>query len=345
VIYSPEINPAWSGAFERVFELCKIVPDETVMVLSETGSRSINIELACDALTRMGLSFQRIVMPTPPPSAGPIIRSTGACEALGGATDIVEKLCKADVIIDLTIEGLMHARETGKLLQSGARIMNISNEHPDILCRLVPTSEMKDDVRAAVAKCRAASQMTVTSEAGTDLAVDMANAATVGVWGFTDRPGTLAHWPAGLVVSFPRQGSVNGQLVFQPGDINLTFKRYFESAVTFVLENDFVTKIIGTGTDAKLMRAYFDGFNDPLAYATSHVGWGMNPAARYEALAMYDKHDLNGTELRALAGNFLYSTGANEFAKRFTRGHFDLPMMGCDIALDGKPVVQAGVPV
>ena len=34
---------------------------------------------------------------------------------------------------------------------------------------------------------------------------------------------------------------------------------------------------------------------------------------------MYDKADLNGTELRA-AGNFLYSTGANEFAGRFTEG-------------------------
>jgi len=344
-MYSDETNPAWLDAFERVFELCKIRVDETVMVLSETGSRTINVELSCDALNRMGLPFQRIVVPTPPPSTGPIIRSTGACEALGSVPEIVEKLCKADVIIDLTIEGLMHARETGKLLQSGARIMNISNEHPDILCRLVPTPAMKDAVRNSVAKCRSASQMTVVSDAGTDLSVDMADAATVGVWGFTDRPGTLAHWPAGLVVSFPRQGSVNGQLVFQPGDINLTFKRYFESAVTFTLEDDFVTNISGTGTDAKLMRTYFEGFDDPLAYATSHVGWGMNPAARYEALTMYDKHDLNGTELRALAGNFLYSTGANEFAKRFTRGHFDLPMMGCDIALEGQLVVQSGIPL
>ena len=40
----------------------------------------------------------------------------------------------------------------------------------------------------------------------------------------------------------------------------------------------------------------------------------MNKNARYEALSMYDKAELNGTELRAVAGNFLYSTGANEFA-------------------------------
>lgn len=344
-MYNNKINPAWLDAFERVFELCKLNPDEAIAVLSETGSRTVNVELAYDALTRMGLEFERVVVPTPPPAAGPVIRSTGASEALAGVPDIVDQLCKADVIIDLTIEGLMHARETGKLLQSGARIMNISNEHPDILCRLVPTPEMKVQARSAVAKCRATKKMNVVSEAGTDLTVDMTDAATVGVWGFTDRPGTLAHWPAGLVVSFPGQGSVNGQLVFQPGDINLTFKRYFESTVTFDLKDDFVTNIAGDSVDAKLMRAYFEGFDDPLAYATSHVGWGMNPEARYEALTMYDKHDLNGTELRALAGNFLYSTGANEFSDRFTRGHFDLPMMGCDIALDGELVVKAGVPI
>jgi len=62
-------------------------------------------------------------------------------------------------------------------------------------------------------------------------------------------------------------------------------------------------------------------------------------------MTMYDRTDTNGTELRAVAGNFLYSTGANEFAKRFTRGHFDLPVMGCTIALDDTVVVDKGQPV
>ncbi|HEY0525350.1 MAG TPA: 2,5-dihydroxypyridine 5,6-dioxygenase, partial [Stellaceae bacterium] len=77
--------------------------------------------------------------------------------------------------------------------------------------------------------------------------------------------------------------------------------------------------------------------------AVSHAGWGMNPAARWDALALYDKRDTNGTELRAFAGNFLYSTGANEHAGRHTLGHFDLPMRGCTIALDGEVIVDAGL--
>jgi len=127
-----------------------------------------------------------------------------------------------------------------------------------------------------------------------------------------------------------------------PGDVNLTFKRYLETRVTLTIVEDYVTQIEGDGLDAALMREYFAAWGDREAYGVSHLGWGMNPAARWEALAMYDKRDTNGTELRAFAGNFLYSTGANETAGRHTLGHFDLPLRGHTVALDGKVVVEAG---
>ena len=339
------VEPHWQDAFAELFGLCRATADEEIVILAESQSRQLNLHLAQSALAAMAVPAKTITVPSKPFMAGPVVRSTGASNALTGEDTVLAKLQAADLVIDLTVEGLMHAPQTGAILKAGTRIMTISNEHPDILARLRPDPAMKDVVREAIATCRAAGTMTVTSPAGTDLTVAMADTATVGVWGWTDRPGTLAHWPGGLVVSFPRAASCNGVLVFAPGDINLTFKRYFESEVRCTITDDFITAIEGTGTDAQLMRRYLDGFEDPLAYATSHVGWGLNPAARYESLTIYDKADLNGTELRALAGNFLYSTGANEFAGRFTEGHFDLPMMGCSIALDGVPVVRGGLSV
>ena len=100
--------------------------------------------------------------------------------------------------------------------------------------------------------------------------------------------------------------------------------------------------IRGSGADAEMMRRYLQAFDDRNAYAVSHVGFGMNEGARYEALACYDQRDSNGTEVRAYAGNFLFSTGANEFAGRFTSGHFDLPVRGCTISLDGTDLVIDG---
>jgi 2,5-dihydroxypyridine 5,6-dioxygenase len=144
-------------------------------------------------------------------------------------------------------------------------------------------------------------------------------------------------------VSFPKAGTVNGTLVLDRGDVNLTFKRYLQDPVRLTLQDDYVIQIEGEGADAAMMRGYLAAWGDREAYAVSHVGFGMNPKARYEALAMYDQRDTNGTEIRALAGNFLFSTGANEFAGRYTAGHFDLPMMGTTIELDGVAVVREGV--
>jgi 2,5-dihydroxypyridine 5,6-dioxygenase len=57
---------------------------------------------------------------------------------------------------------------------------------------------------------------------------------------------------------------------------------------------------------------------------------------------MYDKQHVNCTELRAFAGNFLISTGANEFADRYTTCHFDLPMRNCTVKLDETIIVNSG---
>ena len=141
---------------------------------------------------------------------------------------------------------------------------------------------------------------------------------------------------------FHLENSVNGKVVLDVGDVNLTFKRYVESPVTFHIEKDYVTAIEGTGLDAELLRSYYAGWNDPLAYTVSHVGWGLNPGARWDSLVMYDKDQTNGTELRALEGSFLFSTGANDFADRYTACHFDYPMRNCTVSLDGQTVVEKG---
>ncbi len=336
------IEAKWIDAFVRVFELCRVEAGESVAILSETQSRALNRDLAELALLRLGARPFHIVVPTPPQPVPIPIRSTGASFALRGHGAALAALRASSFVVDLTVEGLLHSPELGPILDAGARLLMISNEHPEALERLLPDPALEPRVRAAVARCREAARMTVTSRAGTDLLVDMRDAVTVGVWGWCDRPKTVAHWPGGVVVSFPRAGSVNGTLVLDAGDVNLTFKRYLERPVRLRLENDYVVAIEGEGTDAELMRRYFAAWGEREAYAVSHVGFGMNPHARYEALAMYDRRDTNGTEIRAFAGNFLFSTGANEFAGRYTLGHFDLPVRGCTIALDGTPVVVEG---
>jgi 2,5-dihydroxypyridine 5,6-dioxygenase len=337
------IEGKWIDVFCEVFDRCAVKPGDPAAILSETQSRALNVHLSELALLRLGARPFHIVVPTPRNRHPVPIRSTGASEAIGRLAPVVGALGQAGFVVDCTLEGLMHAPETPDLLKAGARILVVSNEHPEALERMAPDSALETSVRAATKMLRGAKTMRVTSAAGTDLRIDIAGASTVGVWGWTDRPGTLAHWPGGLVVSFPKAGTVDGALVLDRGDVNLTFKRYLAAPIRLTVASDYVTRIDGDGTDAEMMRAYLAAFGDRDAYAVSHVGFGMNGKARYEALAMYDRRDTNGTELRAMAGNFLFSTGANEFAGRHTAGHFDLPVMRTTIELDGTTVVREGV--
>jgi 2,5-dihydroxypyridine 5,6-dioxygenase len=338
------IEHKWIACFAEQFAKCALAPGETVAILSESQSRALNVQLAELAAQSLGARVFHVVLPTGRNPHPVPIRSTGASEAIGGLAPVVQALASSGLVLDLTVQGLMHARETKAILAGGARILSISNEHPEALERMRPDDALMAEVKAAVKRLRTTKVMHVASPAGTDLSVTMDGATTVGVWGWTDRPGTLAHWPGGIVVSFPAAGTVNGTLVLDRGDINLTFKRYLASAVRLTIEDDYITRIDGEGTDAELMRRYLAAFGDREAYAVSHVGFGLNRAARYEALAMYGQRDTNGTELRAVAGNFLFSTGANEFAGRFTAGHFDIPVMGCDIRLDRDLVIRRGEP-
>lgn len=338
-----KIEGKWIRAFVDVLRLCAVKKGETVAVLSESQSRPVLPQLAELALHQLEARPFQVLLSTPEIESPVPIRSTGTSLAIGGLEPVVKALESSSMVIDCTVEGLLHSRELPSILKAGARVLMISNEHPEVLERTRPTPELRNRVRRGMDLLGNAKRMRVTSEAGTNLTVNVEGAPARGATGFVDEPGRIGYWPAGLCLCFPKPGCVNGRLVLSPGDVNLTFKRYIESPIELTIENDYVTRIDGSGLDAELTRSYYEAWNDREAYATSHVGWGMNAGARWDAMTMYDKNQHNGTELRAFAGNFLFSTGANENAGRFTPCHFDFPMRHCTVELDGKPVVENGV--
>ncbi len=333
----------WIADFVEVFNLCQVKPGEIAAILSESQSRSVLAELAELALTQMGAKVFHVRLVTPRLQELVPLRSTGTSLAIDGLDPVIQALSSSQFIVDCTVEGLLHSVERAALLANGARIMMISDEHPEILERVKPSKSVHEKSQLGARLITEAKTMLVTSDAGTNLTINLSGVQGRGSAGIADQPGSFGYWPAGLCICYPSNGSVNGKLVLDRGDVNLTFKRYLETPVTLYIENDFVTSIEGDGLDAELIRSYYSNWKDQDTYAVSHVGWGMAPAARWDSLVMYDKRDTNGTELRAFAGNFLFSTGANPAAGRFTSCHFDFPMRNCTISLDGVEVVKQGV--
>ena len=338
------IEGKWLASFRRVLALNGIGKGTQVAILSETQSRPVLVHLCELAAYDLGAEFCIIQMPTPVQTAPVPVKSTGTSWAIQGNRAVIEALKRVDVIVDCTVEGLIHAPEWPEIEEAGrARLLVITNEHPEILERTEPKAEDNIKLQIGIQMLREASEMRVTSKAGTDLVVNLHDAPCGGTAGFGTTPGAVAHWPGGLCLAFPGKDAVNGRIVMDVGDMNLTFKTFLTSRIDFTIENDFVTAIRGDGIDALHLREYMEAWDDRNAFGMSHVGWGMNHGAKWVSATMYDKRDMQAVEFRAIAGSFLWSTGANQYAGRYTLGHFDLPMRNCTIALDGRVVVQDGV--
>jgi 2,5-dihydroxypyridine 5,6-dioxygenase len=120
----------------------------------------------------------------------------------------------------------------------------------------MPDLALKPKVEKSLELLEKSKFMQVTSTAGTNLKVEIKDAPCRAGAGYLSPGDKVAYWPAGLALFFPVKNTVNGRVVLNSGDVNLTFNRNLESPVTLVVENDFVTSIEGTGLDADLMRSY-----------------------------------------------------------------------------------------
>src|SRR5258708_37271645 len=210
---SDRIEGKWIDLFAEVFALCKVCRGEPCAIPSESQSRTLNVHLAELALDRLGARPFHVVVPTTRQTAPVPVRSTGASTALQNQAPALSALAASSFVADCTLEGLMHAAELPQILKGGARVLYISDEHPDVLERLAPSPADEQKVRAGMRLLKGAKRMHVTSSAGTELEISVEGATVGGVWGYTEKPGTLSHWPGGLCLAFPRAQSVNGVLV------------------------------------------------------------------------------------------------------------------------------------
>ena len=170
---SQRIEAKWIDSFVEVYRLCGVKPGDACAILSETQSRAALVQLSELALARLGARWFHVVLPTPRQTAPVPVRSTGASDAIGQLGPVVAALAGSVFIADCTVEGLQHAVELPAILQGGARVMVVSNEHPEILERTAPRAEDEAPVRDAMRRLKGARVMQVTSAAGTDLTISL----------------------------------------------------------------------------------------------------------------------------------------------------------------------------
>lgn len=329
-------------AWTQVLRLSRLQPGQSVTILTSSHTHPQTLSCATTAALQMGATVNRLDLP-PVNAEKALSRDHFAylgTTPLTGNGPAMAALKASDMVLDLMT--LLFSPEQHEILASGTKIL-LAIEPPEILVRMVPTEDDRERVLAAAARLRQAKEMTVVSDAGTDLRCALGEFPVITEYGLCDEPGRWDHWPSGFVLTWPNEGGTNGRIVIDRGDILLPQRGYVSEPITMTVENGYVTRIEG-GVDAEQLRDYMATFRDPEAYAMSHIGWGLQPRAHWATLGLYDRESTSAMDARAFEGNFLYSLGPNNEAggSRATACHIDIPLRRCTVRLDGEDVVRKG---
>jgi 2,5-dihydroxypyridine 5,6-dioxygenase len=142
-------------------------------------------------------------------------------------------------------------------------VVYVSNEHPEALVRLLPDDTTEPLVKDHIKRLRGAKAMPSPRRPAPTCSISLQGAVVGGNWGTTTRPGTHDALAGRHGAGLPGGGQRQRHAGAGPGDVNLTFKRYIERPITLTIENDYVTRIDGSGVDAELMRSYIAAWGRP----------------------------------------------------------------------------------
>ncbi|RMX05679.1 leucyl aminopeptidase [Corticibacter populi] len=309
---------------------------ERLIVLTQGNSRLDYADAFMAAGQRLGAQMYHMRLPAPLPTDGWSVGVTG----LAAMPDAVEALKNCDMLIDCIF--LLFSKEQFAIQAAGTRILT-AVEPPELLARMLPYPELREKVEIAATLLEQAKVMRITSPHGTDVTYRLGTYPTMAEYACTDTPGRWDHWPSGFVFTGGDDDGVDGQIVVSPGDILLPQNLMVREPITYTIEKGWITDIRG-GLEAQIVKAYMESFNDPRGRGMSHVGWGMNPQAKWHNFVPGEFPGGMGMEPRSFYGNVMFSTGPNNElgGPNDTACHLDIPMRGCSLFLDDAPVVIDG---
>jgi len=324
--------------FRRELELCNVQPGETIGIYTEGGERAAYAEAWATAAVVLGASPFLLDMPAQPPATlAELGSSSGGCGLADNAA-AVAAFEAADLLIDLA--SLLHTPEQEAIVRSGTRML-MCIEPVDVLERLFPTARLRAEALASEELLGAARTMRMASDAGTEITYELGDYVALCQYGCADAPGRWDHFGSALVGQVPNEGRADGVVVLAPGDMVFPFRRYLGEPVRMVVRDGYVTAIEG-GFEATFLRDYYASYGDPAGYQISHLNWGLDQRARWDAIASGTGGI--GMDARSLRGGVTFSTGPNHHhgGDNHSKCHVDMALRDCSLWLDDRLVIDAG---
>jgi len=316
--------------FTQELELCRLRAGETVGIFTEGGAWAEYADAFAVAADQLGASVFHLDLPNETGRAQAEIGGRAKGAGLASSPVAVDAFKGCDLLVDHTL--LLWTPEQHAIREAGTRILSCVAP-PESLARLFPSGDIRRRCLDEEAMLQSATSLNFTNEAGTDLTYEFGELFAFCQYGIADEPGRWDNFASALAVRAPVD--VNGTLVLQPGDILFPWQRFVTEPVRMTIADGSITKIDG-GFDAWQLSSMLGRYDDPRAYAVSHIGWGLNENAAWIPTTELDS--------RSYCGSVMFSTGPNtEFGgSNDTLCHIDIPMRDCTVRVDGELVVDRG---
>jgi 2,5-dihydroxypyridine 5,6-dioxygenase len=321
-------------------ELCRVTAGETVVVFSDTAAKPELATALLGAASWLGGDAAIVMLPSVD-AAGAHPRGMRRATVEGPLLELTKQ---ADVVVDATRRGFLHSTIQREILSTGTRVLRV-REPVDVLARLFPTAETTQIVRQSETVLSAGDELRLRSDAGTDITIRKGRRAVQAQYGFTADPGRWDHWGTSLVAVAPLEEEAEGTLVLARNDIiflSATIGVHVAEPVVIRVTGGAISAIEG-GRERDLLEELLRS-DDGAAQRISHVGWGCDPRANWNALERYRGLDGGGADIRSVLGGVVLAFGANSDmgGRNVTTVHIDLAFRNMSFSVDGKQVVDAG---
>lgn len=239
----------------------------------------------------------------------------------------------ADIVFAPTTHAITHTRARLEAFAAGAKVVILRGVTEDMLVKgamTVDFQELKKRTQAIAQVLTGASEIRVTSDAGSDVTFSVAGRNAFSLDGFFHDDYGFATLPPGEAPICPVEGTTNGTLVF---DYSMDGIGKLNQPLKLEVEKGEVVSVSGGVEDVQFLEQIFA--RDTTARNIAEFAIGTNPNARLIG---------NLAEDKKLAGTVHFAIGDNESLGGVVRSsiHLDGLMLKPTVLADQQPLVQKG---
>lgn len=327
---NPALLAELISLFKQQLAMCKLEAGEDCLIITDTAFNP-NYAAAClGAALDLGANAYMLTLPF---------------DSFEPPASFAAALARGQLIIAMTTHRLHYYPELRQALDAGARAL-LAVQPLHVLKRLTAHPEVIQRTKHGANILGQAKQIRISSPHGTDLIMDKTGRPALAHYGAADEAGHFDFWGAAMVETAQLEGSLEGKLVLNVGDVIFHLGRFVEQPVEITFEAGRVVDIQG-GLDAFLLKHQLESYADPKAFLAGHIAWGTDHRAIWTApLVEFPERGAGNADSEGYYGTIQIEIGSNndQFfqGQNQTAAHLGLCTLRSSLELDGELVIEKG---